>query len=134
MPAKQKAKRKGKAFARAAVEEPVESQEPQEQAQVEPKEQEDPVRSESEEEGTCTYRSERFAMSAHHKTVHVQWFSKHPEFYQKSYRQYTDKSYKEKQLGIIAAKLDEPGEYNFCFALHYMLSYSEKSFLHSNVT
>ncbi len=102
MPAKNKAKGKGKAPASVAVVEPVDTQE-QEESQ-----QQDPVSSESEEVGTCAYRSERFAMSAHHENVLVQWFSEHPEFYQKSHLKYANKPHKEKQLGTIAAQLDEP--------------------------
>lgn len=44
-------------------------------------------------------------MSAQHEKVLVQWFSEHPEFYQKNRYRYADKLYMEKQLGIIAAQL-----------------------------
>ena len=96
MPAKQRSQ-KGKG--KAPVAEPLN----------EPETAEVPAQN-SDEEETCIYRSDRYAFTSEKENTLVQWFSEHPEFYQKSHRRYADEQYKDKQPETIAAQLSEPGK------------------------
>ena len=55
-------------------------------------------------------------MSAQAENALFQWFSEYPEFYVKSHRWYADKVYKDKQLALIAAQVEEPSVYIIYFA------------------
>ena len=63
----------------------------------------------TEEDDTIAFGSEKFSTSAQTENAHVQWFSEHPEFYEKSHWRYADKVYKDKQLVQIAVQVNEPG-------------------------